>query len=115
MNLAFTRIANAALLLTAFSASHAAEPAREEPSVKNGAATFQRYCVLCHGERGDGNGPAAKVYNPRPADLTASTRSDEYKTTIIRDGGDARASVRQYMLGRYGRCWRNCTTCLRLR
>jgi mono/diheme cytochrome c family protein len=89
MKLVFTRIASSALLLAAFCASHAAEPAGTDPSVTNGAATFQRYCVLCHGERGDGNGVAAKVYTTRPADLTASTQTDEYKTTIIRDGGEA--------------------------
>ncbi len=58
-------------------------------SAARGAASFKKYCVLCHGENADGRGVAAKVYNPRPADLTVSPYSDEYKTTIIRDGGES--------------------------
>jgi mono/diheme cytochrome c family protein len=56
-------------------------------SVSNGAAVYERYCVICHGVRGDGNGEAAKLFQPPPADLTRSTKSDEYKALIIRLGG----------------------------
>lgn len=54
-----------------------------------GELIFKKYCVLCHGEKADGNGVAAKIYNPPPANLTLSAYSDEYKTGIIRDGGAA--------------------------
>jgi mono/diheme cytochrome c family protein len=54
-----------------------------------GELVFKRYCVLCHGEKADGNGAAAKIYNPPPANLTLSPYSDDYKTRIIRDGGAA--------------------------
>jgi cytochrome c oxidase cbb3-type subunit I/II len=35
-----------------------------------GAAVYARYCVGCHGERGDGNGPAAAMLLTRPRDFT---------------------------------------------
>jgi cytochrome c oxidase cbb3-type subunit 2 len=31
---------------------------------KEGAATYHRYCVSCHGERGDGNGEVAQWFDP---------------------------------------------------
>jgi cytochrome c oxidase cbb3-type subunit III len=42
---------------------------------------------MCHGDSGKGDGRVAKLYNPRPSDLTASSKTDLYKTTIIRKGG----------------------------
>jgi len=56
-------------------------------SPERGAAIFQAHCVLCHGPEARGCGPAARLYLPRPANLTASTRSPEYKAAIIRGGG----------------------------
>ena len=50
---------------------------------------FQKYCVLCHGDKADGNGAAASLHNPRPANLTISPYSDAYKENIIRNGGKA--------------------------
>lgn len=55
----------------------------------DGERIYQRYCVTCHGEKADGKGPAARLFKPPPADLTASTRSDQYKAQIIRSGGGA--------------------------
>jgi putative copper export protein/mono/diheme cytochrome c family protein len=40
-------------------------------SVAAGRALFAGHCVSCHGERGRGDGPAAKDLRPPPADLTA--------------------------------------------
>ena len=58
-----------------------------------GKAIFQKYCVACHGEKGDGNGPAGIALNPRPANFTdhahMSTRSDQDLMRIIKDGGPA--------------------------
>lgn len=54
-----------------------------------GAIVFKTYCVLCHGTKVDGNGRAAANYNPRPANLTQSVVSDEYRELIIRRGGAA--------------------------
>lgn len=73
----------------ALAAGDAAIPLPPDPAVARGAATFKKYCVLCHGENADGGGVAAKVYNPRPANLAISPYSDDYKTAIIRGGGEA--------------------------
>jgi len=57
-------------------------------SAGNGATVYQRYCVTCHGVNGDGTGKAAKLYKPPPADLTRSSKTDDYKALIIRVGGE---------------------------
>jgi cytochrome c oxidase cbb3-type subunit 3 len=56
---------------------------------KRGQVVFKTNCVLCHGLKGDGNGRAAKLYDPPPADLTHSDKNDQYKEMIIRLGGEA--------------------------
>jgi cytochrome c oxidase cbb3-type subunit III len=56
-------------------------------SVRRGEIVFKTNCVLCHGVSGDGKGRAAPLYNPRPADLTRSDKSDMYKERMIRFGG----------------------------
>lgn len=61
-----------------------------DPSVvpaERGRAVFAAHCVTCHGDAGKGDGRVARLYSPRPSDLTASSKSDLYKTTIIRKGG----------------------------
>jgi mono/diheme cytochrome c family protein len=65
------------------------------PKDSNDAATFRgglvfaNYCVTCHGINADGNGRAAKLYNPRPANLRMSDKNDAYFALIIRKGGQA--------------------------
>ncbi len=76
--------------LLLWSATYAAELERaSELSEVRGSIVFHTYCVLCHGPNADGNGRAAKNYNPRPADLTESTKTDAYKMEIISKGGAA--------------------------
>ena len=35
-----------------------------------GAQVYQLYCVTCHGEKGDGQGPVGKTLDPPPRDFT---------------------------------------------
>jgi DMSO reductase family type II enzyme heme b subunit len=35
-----------------------------------GKAVYERKCLLCHGEKGDGKGPGAERLDPRPRDFT---------------------------------------------
>ncbi len=37
---------------------------------EQGKALFLEKCQLCHGAGGQGNGPAAAAYNPRPMNFT---------------------------------------------
>ncbi len=38
--------------------------------VEEGRAAYRTYCIGCHGEKGDGNGPAARFLSPRPRNFT---------------------------------------------
>ena len=71
----------------------AAEPDPQGPEEAfkdvRGYIVFKTNCVLCHGIHADGNGRAARNYNPRPANLRLSTKNDQYKEMIIRNGGGA--------------------------
>jgi len=50
---------------------------------------YANYCVTCHGITADGNGRAARLHNPRPSNLRASDKNDEYIALIVRRGGEA--------------------------
>jgi cytochrome c oxidase cbb3-type subunit 2 len=54
----------------AATASKAGGRALTDADARAGKATYLRECSACHGERGDGNGPAAAFLDPRPRDFT---------------------------------------------
>jgi mono/diheme cytochrome c family protein len=56
-----------------------------------GGLVFANYCVTCHGINADGNGRAARLYNPKPANLRMSDKNDTYLGLIVRKGGAALA------------------------
>ena len=58
-----------------------------EASVFRGSLVFLNYCTTCHGVNADGTGRAAKMYDPKPANLRTSMYPDAYKEMIIRRGG----------------------------
>jgi mono/diheme cytochrome c family protein len=60
-----------------------------DAAVFRGGLVFSSYCVTCHGINADGNGRAARLYQPRPANLRTSDKNDAYKLLIIRLGGAA--------------------------
>ena len=60
-----------------------------DAAVIRGSIAYRTYCVLCHGVSGKGDGRAAKMYTPKPANLTVSPFPDQYKEMIIRGGGPA--------------------------
>jgi len=49
----------------------AAEP--RPPSPARGADVYRRYCMTCHGERGDGTGEYAPYATPKPRDFRQGT------------------------------------------
>jgi mono/diheme cytochrome c family protein len=60
-----------------------------DATVFRGGLVYANYCVTCHGFNADGNGRAARLYNPRPANLRMSDKNDAYFGLIIRMGGEA--------------------------
>lgn len=38
--------------------------------IAKGRASYTTNCMTCHGERGDGNGPAGAYMNPKPRNLS---------------------------------------------
>jgi mono/diheme cytochrome c family protein len=65
--------------------------ARDGPDAAHfrGSLVFFNYCVTCHGPNADGSGRAAKLYNPKPANLRESDKNAAYMRLIIRSGGKA--------------------------
>jgi mono/diheme cytochrome c family protein len=58
-----------------------------------GQAKFQQLCATCHGQTGQGDGPAAAALRPQPRDMSDSgwqaEVDDQYLMEVIRDGGPA--------------------------
>ncbi|MGV3619665.1 MAG: c-type cytochrome [Archangium sp.] len=58
-----------------------------------GAATYKTMCVSCHGEKGDGNGPAGAALTPKPTNFTdaanAARLTPEWVYKIVKNGGAA--------------------------
>jgi caa(3)-type oxidase subunit IV len=65
----------------------------EEPGVFSATAAFNQACAACHGQAGDGAGPAGAVLDPRPANFTDpafwAERDEDRIFTVIRDGAAA--------------------------
>jgi len=57
---------------------------------EQGGNLYNNKCQLCHGIKGDGNGPAAAVFSPRPTDFTSpkfwQNAVDKKITDAIKNG-----------------------------
>lgn len=58
-----------------------------------GEAQYKTMCASCHGEKGDGAGPAGGALTPKPTNFTdaanAARLTDEYTYKVIKEGGAA--------------------------
>ena len=61
----------------------------QDAAIFRGGLVYANYCVTCHGINADGNGRAARLHNPRPANLRASDKNDAYIGLIVARGGEA--------------------------
>jgi DMSO reductase family type II enzyme heme b subunit len=67
-----SRTVLAAAGLIALSLSAAPPPvAGQAGDAAAGKAVYERKCAGCHGDKGDGKGPAAELLSPKPRDFTA--------------------------------------------
>ncbi len=55
---------------------------REQVVLNHGREAYKTYCIGCHGEAGDGAGPAARFLNPKPRDF----RSGIIKFAAVESG-----------------------------
>lgn len=68
-----------------------------EKSLFQGKKIYTSYCTSCHGETGDGNGPAAQTLNPKPANFAGTSvqkQSDGELFWKITEGRGAMASFK---------------------
>lgn len=57
----------------------------DEASIQRGKILFSIYCALCHGDRGQGDGPLAEYYEERPLrSLTADTITAQFDGQLFR-------------------------------
>jgi mono/diheme cytochrome c family protein len=59
-----------------------------DAAIFRGGLVYANYCVTCHGINADGNGRAARLHTPRPANLRATDKNDDYIALIVRRGGE---------------------------
>jgi len=65
-----TVLAAAGLIALSLSAT-ASQVAAQAGNAAAGKAVYERKCAGCHGDKGDGKGPAAELLSPKPRDFTA--------------------------------------------
>ncbi len=62
----------------------------DSASITKGAKLYQKHCVVCHGEKMDGNGPSAESFEVAPwgfIDGELKEISDGYLFQQIKNGG----------------------------
>jgi high-affinity iron transporter len=70
----------------------AAVPALALAASDDAAKVYKKSCVICHGAKGDGQGPAGKKMKPPATDFTKAEvmkHSDEELADAIKNGGKA--------------------------
>lgn len=50
----------------------------DQDSLQSGSGIYQQQCAVCHGDGGQGDGPAAKGLNPKPANFLDREHSAIY-------------------------------------
>ena len=62
-------------------------------NLHNGKIYYGYYCLMCHGPKGDGNGPVGQSYVPKPTDLSSPrligiTDGELYRRMLHGEGHD---------------------------
>lgn len=69
------------------SSAWAAPPASPELIAK-GKATYTTTCVACHGEKGDGAGPAAVALTPKPRNFSEAFKNGDTPDVVMKTLGE---------------------------
>lgn len=51
----------------------------DKTAIEAGRAIYQQNCLTCHGEKGDGKGPAGTALKPPPADFTSLAQLEHFE------------------------------------
>ena len=65
------RARSVALLLALVLAPSLVARVHAQGAAEAGKKVYEQHCIQCHGEKGDGEGPAAVHLSPRPRDFTS--------------------------------------------
>jgi mono/diheme cytochrome c family protein len=57
----------------------------DKTEYRKGQDLYNDKCHICHGKRGDGNGPGAVAFNPRPANFTDPKFWQNFSEAMIAD------------------------------
>lgn len=79
----------ATALVASLTVAGLSEAQAQDPAAR-GKKVYNANCMACHGEKGDGKGPAAVALNPKPTSFTAPEfwkgKTDEALKTSIKAG-----------------------------
>jgi mono/diheme cytochrome c family protein len=67
--------------------------ANNPEAAKNGAVIFQKNCVLCHGNKGKGDGPVGANLQTKPANLTSPAVQANTDGSLFWKIGNGRAPM----------------------
>lgn len=68
----------------------------DSPSIAEGKKIYESMCVICHGEKGKGNGAAGVSLTPRPANFLAITVRHESDGAIFWKLSEGRPPMASY-------------------
>lgn len=54
----------------------------KQDGIERGAAHYRIFCINCHGDNADGNGPLVKLLKIKPADLTTLKKNSNGELSI---------------------------------
>lgn len=90
--------------------------ARADEPIDPGEGLYGRLCLPCHGETGDGRGPAALLFDPAPRDFSASVF--KFRSTVPGTAPlvtDVERTIAQGVPGTWMPAWRGTLTAPQIR
>ena len=70
--------------------------AGNEDAIKSGKKVYMQLCVICHGDKGKGDGMAGVALNPKPSDFTSDKVQAQSDGAIFWKMSNGRAPMAAY-------------------